>query len=190
MANDLFSFTSVFPTDDVFGSDIRVEKIREAVEVEPMSTKDVDYDPGDMYRGLFSMLGDSSLVKRIMQLKQFYSRASTPELVAMDWLDRNSVPYIYQAQAFGGRNISGGLVPDFVIQNGNKGMVWAIQGDYWHTKRYNREIDTAAKMRLLGQVVAGLLITQYVELWEQQIYQHMPEIFILAMAGISMPGGH
>lgn len=127
---------------------------------------------------------DNRLAKRIMQLKRAYPDGSLPELVAMDYLNRNRVQYIYQGSAFGGRRRRGGYVPDFVVAKQGQGLVIQIQGEYWHSKARKGFADKDAKVRLLGQWVNGMKVRQVVEVWENDLYHGRAErTMALALTG-------
>lgn len=126
---------------------------------------------------------DTNLARRVYTLQQKFPHATIPELVTMDWLNRHNIIFRYQVPILGGRRLQGGRVPDFVILDTADAMVWAIQGDYFHTQRYNRGIDVAAMLRVMGQIVDGHKINRYVELWESDILGIPDSVFTAAIAG-------
>ena len=136
------------------------------------------------------LLGDDPrtmrLIKRILRLEQRLPGASLPELIAYDWLQRRGVRFDYQGEAFGGRVIRGGVVPDFVIWVGPGVLVWRIQGDYWHTQLAQKEEDLEDALRLLSGTVYGQPVWAVVDCWESDIYQDPERVFRLAMAGIGL----
>lgn len=126
---------------------------------------------------------------QVWNLFQKYPGATLPEMVTMEWLDREGQPYEFQVPVSGGHK-KGGVVPDFMIPNGSGADIWLIQGDYFHSAefqaRYRQEgRDALAKMRLLGQTIKGRKILRVVELEESDIYKLRPQIFRDALAGIS-----
>ena len=117
-------------------------------------------------------LKDASLAKRILKMqRQQYPNATLPELIAMDWLTRNGYRYTYQANAFGGRGERGGqgVVPDLLVNLGGRGLVIAVQGNYWHQQAGRRRIDEAQKLRLRGAKIEGLTVFAVVETWESRL---------------------
>lgn len=116
------------------------------------------------------------------------SSGTVPELIAYDWLQRNSYPFTFQAELYGGRATAGGLLPDFVVETGaGVGMAWQIQGEYWHGKSGDKKVsDAEAAMRLVGQVVGGVRIEKVIYLWESDLYEKRPQVFQYAVAGISL----
>ena len=133
--------------------------------------------------------GDSEarrLAKRIIKYKGVYPTASYPELITYDWLDENGVRFIFQAHLFGGRSLRGGLVPDFLIQRGGFLTVWQIQGVYWHSQFGSRQRDDNAKLRYLGQEFNGNRINSVLNIWEDDIYEKRPQVFLWAMSGLEL----
>ena len=147
-----------------------------------------DSQQAEIARTLGNRPSDYRLAGRVMKLKRRFPTASLPELVAMDWLKSRGQQFVYQAQLFGGRRLRGGVLPDFVLQNLGGAMVWAIQGEYWHTKEGKREKDRAQKLQTLGQIFGGQKITEYVEIWESDIYDKRPMVFEFGLAGIGLRG--
>lgn len=138
---------------------------------------------------LTNRLGDERLAKRVRTLQAQYPAGTVPELVTMDWLDKQRYRYIYQAQLWGGRAAAGGLLPDFVVaSNGAIGQAWQIQGEYWHGKKglAKQSSDAAAALTMTGQVVDGIRIEKVMNLWESDIYNRRPEVFEYALAGIGL----
>lgn len=146
---------------------------------------------GDELQKIIRTLGGtteaSKLAKQVMALKPEYPAASLPELVTFVWLKAYNIPFTFQAMLFGGRRAKGGLVPDFVIQYGGKGMAWMIQGEYWHDRatRHGQK-DTDVRLRLLGTIYKGVSISDVVELWEKDIYRLRPRVFQYALNGIGL----
>lgn len=130
-------------------------------------------------------LGSTTEAKRMMTLAQKFPQASLPELVTMDWLNRNGYDYEFQVPIMGGRRVAGGAVLDFVVITGGQAIAWAVQGEYWHTRRNIRLRDQAQYERLLGQYVAGFRVHSIAQLWEDAIYHQRPMVFYQALAGIS-----
>ena len=88
---------------------------------------------------------------------------------------------------FGGRRTKGGLVPDFVVQYGGKGLAWQIQGEYWHARtRAHGQKDFANVARLIGADYHDIRINAVVELWELDIYRKRPRIFQYGLNGIGL----
>lgn len=128
-------------------------------------------------------LGSTSEARRMLTLKERFPQATLPELVTMDWLMRNGYTYEFQVPMLGGRSVKGGTVLDFVVYEGGNALAWAVQGEYFHTKRNIALRDKAQWERLLGMEIAGFRISAVVPLWEDDVYYKRPMIFYQALAG-------
>lgn len=140
---------------------------------------------------IYSRLGkrstaDFKLAKRVATLMGQYPDGTIPELVTLDWLEQQKIPYTYQAWIYGGRSRQGGVIPDFVLESGGRGMAWLVQGDYWHSKAEVSSSDVSDKLKLLGVLFHGVRIEEVVELWENKIYSKRPQVFEWALMGIEM----
>lgn len=132
---------------------------------------------------------DEGVAKRCAALSRALFKTyegTIPELVTHDWLTQNNVPFEFQAFVYGGRNKLGGVIPDFVVWPGGRGLAWFIDTLYWHSKPEVAASDAVDRVRLLGAVVAGIRIEQVVSLWETRIYNSRPAVFQMALAGIEM----
>jgi hypothetical protein len=129
---------------------------------------------------------DLKTAKRVAHLMEQYPNGTIPELVAMDWLNQNQVQYEYLAQVRGGRSRLGGVEADFLIQAGGVGLVWLINGNYWHSRPEVAESDVVDKLRFLGSTYHGIRIEKVCALWERRVYEDRPQIFELAMVGIEL----
>lgn len=133
--------------------------------------------------------GDSSLAKRILSLQKKFPVGTIPEMIVYDWLRQQGLSFEYQVELYGGRNFSGGLVPDFVLyQDRTNADIWSVNGDYWHSISRKGLHDQTASLRMLGQIINGATVKRVVELWERDLYAMRPQIFYYALAGISMRG--
>lgn len=139
---------------------------------------------------IFARLGrkarDYKLAKRVATLMETYPDGTIPELVTLDWLEQQKIPHTFQAWVYGGRSRKGGIIPDFVVEYGGRGMAWLIQGDYWHNRSEVAESDVSDKLRLIGTQFEGVIIEVVVELWENKVLNARPQIFELALVGIGM----
>lgn len=146
----------------------------------------------DPVREMAEYLGGTSeawtLARRIMEeIYPHHPTATTPELVAYDFLAQRNIPFLFQPTTMGGRAFRGGLVPDIVVRStGGEGIAWLIQGEYWHNKRRNPGRDASARVLLLGADVGGIRIKSVVELWERDIIKKRPQVFNLALEGIGL----
>ncbi len=133
--------------------------------------------------------GDSSLAKRILSLQKKFPVGTIPEMIVYDWLRQQGLSFDFQVELLGGRNFSGGLVPDFVLyQDRTNADIWQVQGDYFHSISRKGFHDQTSQWRMLGQIVNGATVKRVIELWERDLYALRPQIFYLALAGISMRG--
>jgi hypothetical protein len=142
----------------------------------------------DFHQRLGGKGTDLSLARRAATLQRRMPQATLPELVAYDWLKANNHQFEYQVQVAGGRSIQGGLVPDFIVNRGATGMVWLVQGEYWHSSLGQSERDKLAVNSFRGLVVNGLKIEDVVQLWEDDVYNKRPQVFEWAMEGIGLRG--
>lgn len=107
------------------------------------------------------------LTKQHLALKQQFPRITLPESIVYVILKSLRVDFIYQADAFGGRVIQGGQVPDFMIPDLQ--MVLRIQGDYWHSRRAQREKDLLDRIALLSAEIQGRPIQFVIDIWESRV---------------------
>jgi len=139
--------------------------------------------------------GTATIEKRVIQILRWMEAnpaASFPEGLVYDWLIRRNVYFIYQPSALGGRQSSGGLVPDFVVIQGAYKAVWLIQGTYWHSKDRieNAGRDDDARARLTGARVYGYVIDDVLEIWEHVLYRfenRYGTVLERALSGIEYP---
>lgn len=136
-------------------------------------------------RAIARLVDDDSLSYRVMKLQGRYPQGTVPELVTMDWLMREGIGFYYQVDLFGGRR-GGGLVPDFIVQNGAGVDAWLVQGEYWHTRNGKEEADAADYLRLRGTDFGTGRINNVIQLWDSQLYRNRPEVFWAALAGLEM----
>lgn len=136
-------------------------------------------------REIARLVGDDGLAHRVMKLQREHPQGTVPELVAMDWLQREGIAFYYQTELFGGRR-GGGLVPDFLVQTGANSDAWMIQGEYWHSRDGKEEADAADYLRLRGTDFGTGRIQNVLQLWDSAIYRNRPDVFWAAMAGVEM----
>ena len=132
--------------------------------------------------------GDEKLVKRIMALMQEYPAGTIPEFIVYCWLEKERIKFIYQAMLFGGRRMSGGLLPDFVVNvGGGLSVAWQVQGEYWHSLSRKKGYDRSVSLRMTGAWFQGRRIWKVAELWEADLLDtHNRDVVCrLALQGIS-----
>lgn len=130
-------------------------------------------------------LGDQALAKRVTNLKKQYPDGTLPEMVTMDWLEKSGIRYFYQS-VYGKYGKRGLKLPDFVVDQNGQGLVWEIDGEYFHTKRKTPETDRLRDAQLLNRVINGVSIRKVVHLRENDIYTKRPQVFLMALAGIGV----
>lgn len=159
-------------------------------EVKYPSPRNADAD--EDLRELIRLVGDERLAKRIQALKAIFPTGTTPELIVLDWLQKQpGVRFQYQVALFGGRRAPAGvgLVPDFVVWiDASNAMAWNIQGEYWHGLAYGKQRDELARIRMLGASVGGARIQAVIEIWENDLYQKRETTLRYAMAGVNLRG--
>lgn len=168
----------------------KLEFASEIKPVEPIHTGGVVNLDSDELTALTRTLGSDSkarrLARRVLRLKQQYPRGSTPELVAIDWMQRRGHWFVYQAPLLGGRASKGGSVADLVTQSGGKGIIIRVQGDYWHSLRAQAQRDAVAKVTLIGSSYGNLRISYVVDAWEGRIYKNPDFVFTQALMGVEV----
>lgn len=161
---------------------------------EPIQVEGFAYVVDPMVQEIWTWLGgkpeDEGVAHRVAELKQAIYKTyegTRPELVVYDWLEQNNIQFEFQAFVYGGRNRAGGIVPDFIVWPGGRGLAWFIDTNYWHTRPDVRASDVSDRIRLLGAVVSGHRIEKVVALWEDNIRFQRPLVFQLAMNGSELP---
>jgi len=120
--------------------------------------------------------------KVVQRLRDQDVVGSVPELMVYGWLERRGVPFEFQSSMFGGRQVRGGLVPDFVLNHLTEALaILRVQGEYWH-ERVEGE-DRAAKVRLLGAYINGQPVAYVVDVWENDVYSRIDAAMEAALAG-------
>lgn len=98
------------------------------------------------------------------------------------WLEDQKIDFQFQAEAFGARRFFGSAVPDFMIYE--TGVVWRIQGNYWHSRPNILASDAEQKIKLANSVIDGRRVTAVVDVWESRILSCMRDyVFKLAVNG-------
>lgn len=123
----------------------------------------------DEVQRLANQLGDEALAKRIVKLKKKWPKMTTLEGVAMDFLERKRITYVFQQSVFGGRRLRFGQVLDFVIDQGSSVLVWETNGRYWHTRPGKEKGDEAQRLALMGTKIWGKRVSAVVTLWDTRI---------------------
>lgn len=118
---------------------------------------------------LAERLGDENLAKRVLKRKKTMPKATVPELIFMDFLDRRRIKYSYQQYLLGGRVLKGGQVVDFIIEDAGRVIIVEVQGLYWHSKPEKQRIDVAQRMALLALTIFGRRVSSVVELWDTRL---------------------
>jgi len=126
------------------------------------------------------------VAERVVALQAEFPRGTIPELIVYQWLEQEQVRFIYQATAFGGRAVRGGLLPDFVVIQGGSGAAWQMQGDYWHSKKFNPDRDESSRIRLLGSEFEGVKVESVIFIWEDRLYRTYPTPLTMALAGVEV----
>lgn len=129
------------------------------------------------------------VAQRAANLQRQHATMSLPEALGYDFLQTNQVEFDYQPWVMGGR-ARGGLVPDFLIRTNTGGMVWLIQGSYYHSPGFQqrhgqRDRDIRAELVLKGSVVNGVRVDTVIPLWEDDIYDRREDVFRNALSGFS-----
>lgn len=133
--------------------------------------------------------GDAQLAKRIMKLADQFPVATIPELLVYTWLQREGLKFEFQVPLMGGRNMSGGLVVDFLLyRDGTSADVLSVNGNFWHSISRKGLHDQTASLRMIGQQVRGATIARVIEIWESDLLTKYDMVMRYAMAGINLRG--
>lgn len=167
-----------------FGSFGKVERLDKVPP--PTPEKPPDSTPDELDR-IKRVIPDETMAKRVFGLSLKFPSGSLPEMIVLDWLRRYKIDHSYQALAFGGRRKRGGLVPDFLLPRGGRGLVLQVQGDYWHSVGLIGLKDADVRMRLVGKWVEGVKIHDVVEVWESDLYHGKHDRTLrMALNGVGM----
>ena len=149
----------------------------------PPSEAKSEFDlTSDMEDRLASELSDRPLAKRVISLQKKHPYGTVPELLALDYLDRNQERYVYQAQLYGGFR-PGGIVPDFLVMRQAAILAMLINGNYWHNLPGMKTADEADKYRLLGTTHEGQRISRVSIVWESRLMRDRDNTMRAALAG-------
>ena len=134
----------------------------------------------------YRICGDTNktlkLAARFLKLKAQFKGMTLPEGIAYAWLEDQKIDFQFQAEAFGARRFFGGAVPDFMIYE--TGVVWRIQGNYWHSRPNILASDAEQKIKLANSVIDGRRVTAVVDVWESRILSCMRDyVFKLGVNG-------
>lgn len=127
----------------------------------------------EAWRYLGGDAADWKLAQKITDLQDKYANnrnmATRLEMIVYEFLERKQVPFVFQHWIAGGRARRGGVVPDFLVNYGGRGIAILPNGDYWHGKAEVAESDIADKLVLLGQWWQGIRIDVVVFIWEHKL---------------------
>jgi len=130
--------------------------------------------------------GDERLGRKIYAMQSSFPDATTPELLAIEYLERKKITYLYQPYIFGGKAAGKG-VPDFALPQGPYWNIWEINGDYWHSAKFEtKEDQRATRRRLLHHRFNGLTVLYWSQIWETDIYNRRDYAFDQAVQGIGL----
>jgi hypothetical protein len=126
---------------------------------------------------------NEATARRVMRLeeKAEYANATLPELLAIDYLERNNIPFLFQVIAAGGRNIPGGRVPDFVLPMGSGALVILVQGEWYHP---SPQVELQTRLIIMSSILAGMKPWAVVQVFEDDIYLDQEGVMSLAVNGI------
>lgn len=131
------------------------------------------------YQRFLYLIGNERIAKECWKLFQKHPRATLPELIAMEYLIRKRRRYIYQVYGISF------AIPDFLVFTLAGGIIWMIQGEYWHTLPGRKQQDARIKRMLLGFMTNGVKIYKVIEVWENDLYgDKREETLDMALAGM------
>lgn len=79
------------------------------------------------------------------------------------------VEFIFQSDTFGMPSTPGAVQSDFIIFRQGTAIVWEVQGEQWHYRYSQRRQDAARRLLVMGQMINGHRITDYVDIWEHDV---------------------
>ena len=127
------------------------------------------------------------LAAYFLQFRAQYIYATLPEAIFNDYCEKQKLNFLYQAALYGGRNVRGGFVPDFLIDSGGIWTVVLVQGDYWHSTPEARVVDARYREVLVGKKFNGIRVGAIVELWESRILDCQRNVAMrLATEGVEL----
>lgn len=159
------------------------------LDIQPAAPQQADDAFNAMVRALGGDTNAEKLAKTVQTLQVQHPYATVPELVTYNWLEAQGVSFRFQAALLGGRSVRGGALPDFVLQMSRQGgMVWNVNGTYWHNIPVVMEREQVQREELIGKTYDGILIQNYVALWEDRIMSsNRDDVFWAAMSGVEFP---
>lgn len=129
--------------------------------------------PPDLVRRFYSLCGDreerKEIVWRYDRLREDNPRMTFPEGILYIMLEDRNRTFSYQSPLDGGRTSLGGYVVDFIIDMGGYAFAVLVNGDYWHSLRFQEERDLETKLNVVGQEYEGLTIEAVLEIWESTL---------------------
>jgi hypothetical protein len=125
------------------------------------------------------LIGNKRVADECWRLHFIHPKATLPELVCMEYLLRKQKRHIFQVFGIPFAR------PDFLVYMPAGGMIWMVQGEYWHTLGNAEAEDAVIKRLLLGYPTNGTKIYKVVEVWENDVYGDKRERTLdRALAGI------
>ncbi len=149
--------------------------------LKPRKTDVAEGLPPEIQR-LVAVMGEAN-ARAVWRLQKRGIRGTAPELLVYDWLERKRIPFEFQSSQFGGRQIRGGVVTDFIVWVGSRPAAWRVQGMHWHSSAEARKRDDATKLRLLATWYGGQKFWAVCDLWEDAIYRNVRKVCEDAMRG-------
>lgn len=137
------------------------------------------------------MIQGLALGRSLLKIEQVTSKdilakrgvaATEPEAISYLWLESRGYSekdgtMEFQSSLFGGRQIQGGMVVDFILYTPTL-LSWSILGDYWHRDPTTQDRDEANKARLEREGIPMIYIR------EDHIYAARDAVLEDALHGI------
>lgn len=154
-----------------------LKRIRKAKKIKPPPrprTEPITADMSDKEkRAFYNTCGEPeekrSIIMRFRSLLEEFPAITYPEAITYYLLEKRKIEFSFQSSLDGGRAELGGLVADFLLDNGGAGLAIQVHGNYWHSKPEVRERDILYNELIIGRVWNGIVITQVVEVWESKL---------------------
>lgn len=100
--------------------------------------------------------------KKLEALAPIVIAGTLPERILYNWLVKEEHSFVMQRKEFGGRDMPGGAIADFVVYSLHfRPVALRIMGDYWHGPNFPdtqaRDDAQSARMRARGYIVVDLI---------------------------------
>jgi len=100
------------------------------------------------------------------------------EKLALDWLDRHGIDYLFQTSLSGGYYELGGIVCDILLPD--RWIAMRVMGEYWH-----KGVVPEGKADVQREMLEAMGWT-VVDIWGEDILNNLDETMSKAILGVEM----